>query len=154
MQTYSGNEGNFPHCFQKAEKQIIIHRHWHDCRSESTGLTGATRSLSTIRKLKRRNSRQLCPRQTWAYQPEGHFKRQSPETIGSTPDIRRLETGRLRLDPGIQGLDPRCMETGPPRDKTTRPSTPRMRTKDFVGSRTSWDSGLHGIQDFAGPRTS
>ncbi len=56
--------------------------------------------------------------------------------------------------PGIQGLDPRCTETGPLMYKATRPSIPQMRTKDFVESRTSWDSGLRGIRDFVGFRTS
>ncbi len=56
--------------------------------------------------------------------------------------------------PVIRGLDPQCMETGPPMYQATRPSIPQMRTKDFVGFRTSRDSGLRGIQDFAGSRTS
>ncbi len=56
--------------------------------------------------------------------------------------------------PGIQGLDPRCTETGPPTDKATRPGLHQTRTKDFVGFKTSQDLGLRGIQDFAGLRTS
>ncbi len=56
--------------------------------------------------------------------------------------------------PGIQGLDPQCTETGPPRDKTTRPGIPQTRTNDFVGSKTSRDAGLHEIRDFVGFKTS
>ncbi len=56
--------------------------------------------------------------------------------------------------PDIPGLDPRCTETGPLMYKTTRPGIPQMRTKDFVGFRTSWDPRLRGIQDFVGFRTS
>ncbi len=117
----------------------------------------------------KQNCRQTCPHGARAYQPEGHTRRQSPETIGSTP--------------GIQGIDPRCTETGPPMNKATRPlrytgSRPPMygdwtpdeqghKTQhppdedqglrgheDSEGSRTSWDSGLRGIQDFTGPGTS
>ena len=49
--------------------------------------------------------------------------------------------------PGMQGLDPRYTETGPPRDKTTGPGIPDedqglRRSQDFVGFGTSWDSGL------------
>ncbi len=76
----------------------------------------------------------------------------------------------MGLTPGIQGLDPRCTETGPPRDKATGPDIPdkdkafaRPRTsrnpglrgtRDFMGFKSSQDQGLRGIQDFAGPRTS
>ncbi len=52
--------------------------------------------------------------------------------------------------PDMRALDPQM-------HKTTGPSIPQTRTswiKDFVGSRTSSDSGLRGIQDFVGPRTS
>ncbi len=56
--------------------------------------------------------------------------------------------------PSIQGLNPRCTETGPPRDKATRPGIPQTRTKDFVGFKTSWDLGLRGIRDFVGFNTS
>ena len=136
--TYSGNEQSFLRCFQKTEKQIIIHRPWCDCRSESTGLTGETRSLSAIRRIKGLNARQLCPQQTGAYQPERHYKHQSPETNGSTPDIQRM--------------DPRCTETGPlvyqdwtpdvrkPDPRGTRPQDTSPRREQ----RTSWDSRLRG----------
>ncbi len=56
--------------------------------------------------------------------------------------------------PGIQGLDPQCMKTRSLRTKTTRPSIPETRTKDFVGFRTSQDTGLRGIRDFMGFKTS
>ena len=59
----------------------------------------------------------------------------------------------------IPGLDPRCAETGPLRDKATGPGIPDedqglRKTEGLAESRTSWDSGLREIQDFAGPRTS
>ncbi len=102
---------------------------------------------------------------------EGHSKRQSPETFGSTLEIRELDPRDTRSgppmyedwNPNIRELNPRCMETGPPMHQATGPSIPQTRTssdrglrgiQDFVGFRTSWDSGLCGIQDFVGPRTS
>ena len=56
--------------------------------------------------------------------------------------------------PGRQGFDPRCAETGPPRDKATGPSIPLTRTQGFAGVRASRDSGLRGIRDFVGFKTS
>ncbi len=66
--------------------------------------------------------------------------------------------------PGRQGLDPRCAETGPPRDKATGPSIPDENSasqdqglhgiQDFVGFGTSWDSRLRGTRDFMGFKTS
>ncbi len=51
--------------------------------------------------------------------------------------------------PEIQGLDPRCAETGPLRDKATGPGIPDedqglRGIQDFVGFGTSWDSRLRG----------
>ncbi len=63
-----------------------------------------------------------------------------------TPDERRLDSQNTRIGP-------RCTKTGPPRNKTTRPSIPETMTKDFVGFRTSQDVGLHGIWDFVGFKT-
>ncbi len=59
----------------------------------------------------------------------------------------------------MQGLDPRCTETGP---QGTRPQDPASQTRtrdfaeiqDFVGLGTSWDLGLRGTQDFVGFKTS
>ncbi len=58
------------------------------------------------------------------------------------------------------------MKTGPPiyedwtpdvrrlNPRRTGPQDPEAPDEDFVRSRTSWDSGLRGIQDFVGFRTS
>ncbi len=58
----------------------------------------------------------------------------------------------------MQGLDPRCTETRPPRDKATGPGIPDedqglCGTQDFVGFGTSRDSGLRGTWDFVGLKT-
>ena len=59
----------------------------------------------------------------------------------------------------MQGLDPRCTETGPPKDKATGPGIPDedqglRGTQDFVGFGTSCDSRLRRMLDFVGSRTS
>ncbi len=66
--------------------------------------------------------------------------------------------------PGKQGLDPRCMETAPHRDKAIGPGTPDedqglcgsqdYGIQDYAGPGTSWDSRLRKTQDFVGSRTS
>ncbi len=103
-----------------------------------------------IEKMGKQNCRQICPRRTWAYQPEGHFKRQSPETIRSTPDIRTPDPQYAKTGPPVyedwnpdaRRMDPRCPR---PQD----PAFLQTRTKDHAGSGTLWDSELCGIRDFA-----
>ena len=67
-------------------------------------------------------------------------KLQSPATNGTGSPERKDWT------PDVRRLDPRG----------TRPQDPasQTRTKDFAEARTSWDSGLCGIQDYAGTGTS
>ena len=120
---------------QKTEKQIIMHRHWCDCRSKSTGLPGGTRKLLTTRRMKGRNARQPCRGKRGGYSKTSEFRSQWLYPLGYkdwTPNVRRLDPGR------------------------TRPQDPafRTRTKGFARPRTLQNSGLHGIQDFAEPRTS
>ena len=134
---YSQNEGNFPRCLQKTEKQIITHRHWCDCKNENARLTGATRSLSTTRRMKGQNARQPSPRQMRAHQPERSSKPQSPETNGSNPRYTRNGPPRYKdWTPEMRRPDPRG----------TRPQDPTSRTR----TRASQDQGLRGIQDFVG----
>ncbi len=54
--------------------------------------------------------------------------------------------------PGMQGWTPDVRRPDP---RGTRPQDPasRTRTKDFAEARTSWDLGLHGIQDYVGSLT-
>ncbi len=59
----------------------------------------------------------------------------------------------------MQGLDPRCTETGHSRDKATGPGIPDEDqglhgSQDFVEFGTSWDSELRGNRDFVGFKTS
>ena len=128
---YSRNEGNFPRCLQKTEKQIITHRHWCDCKRVKTlRLTGSTRSLSTTRRMKGQNVRQPSPRQTRAYRPERSFKPQSLETNGSNPRYTRI---------------------GPPMCRDRTPEGQGHRTRHpGQRPRASQDQGLRGIQDFVG----
>ena len=146
-------KGTFHAASRRQRSKIIIHRHWYDCRNENPRWIGATRSLSMRRRMKGQNARWPCPQQTWAYQPEGYFKCQSPET-----NERRLDPRDTRI-----GL-PMCGDRTPEGQghRTWHPGQgPRALQdrglhgiQDFMGFKTSWDLGLRGIQDFAGPRTS
>ncbi len=118
------------------------------------------------------NARQLSPQRTRACLPTREIL-QTSESGEQWVCPRYTEIGPLvngDWTPGTQELDPRCTETGPPRDKVTGPSIPdededftgfgtswdsRLHgTRDFMGFKTSWDLGLRGIQDFAGLGTS
>ena len=65
--------------------------------------------------------------------------RRGPTNSGDPSNLRVQKP--MGLTPDIQGLDPRCAETGPPRDKATGPGIPDE------------DQGLRGIQDFVGFKT-
>ena len=151
---YSRNEGNFPRCPQKTEKQIIIHRHWCDCRSESTGLTGATRSLSMITKGKGRIPSNSARVERGPTNRRDTLNARIQKPPGSPPIYEDWTPMYGDWSPGIQGLDPRGTETGPPRDEATRPGIPQTRTKDFMGFKISRDAEFRGIQDFTGCGTS
>ena len=90
-----------------------------------------------------------CPWQMRASQPE---RVQKPMGLPLYVKIGPPVHGDRTL--GIQELDPRYTETGPPRNKATRPGIRQTRTQDFVGFKTSRKLGLRGIQDFVGPRIS
>ncbi len=113
-------------------------------KKRNSRLTGATRSLSTTRKMKGPNSRQPCPRLARAYQPEGYFRHQSLETIESTPKYKDWTPMCGNRTPEGQGH----------RTRHPRRGQGLCKTKDFVESRTSWDAGLCGIRDFVGFKTS
>ncbi len=140
---------------QNTEELIIIHRHWCDCRSKSTGLPGETQKPLTTRRMKGQNARQPCrdkhvgdipktseSRSQWNY-PEN--TRTGPPVYGDrTPEVQGHRTWHPRRgpktsqDPGLRGIQDFA------RPRTSWDS--RLReTRDFMGFKTSQDIGLHGI---------
>ncbi len=121
---------------RKVKDRKITHRHWCGRRMRMNINRNHPEPVNN-----KKDERKEC--QTAAGLPNTRKlsgKLQSPATNGTgslerkdwTPDVRR---------PDPQG---------------TRPQDPpsQMRTKDFAKARTSWDSGLRGIQGYAGTGTS